>query len=92
MESSIIQYVVLCTTALVVSGLTLFSGFGLGTLLMPVFAIFFPLGTSVATSELGCGSQIYHPWVTDGGYRSSGRDLPNRPTRLGHLCDWSSYF
>lgn len=35
MESNIFQYVVLCTAALAVSGLTLFSGFGLGTLLMP---------------------------------------------------------
>ena len=29
------SYVVICLTALVVSGLTLFSGFGLGTILMP---------------------------------------------------------
>lgn len=42
MESVVVQYVVLCLTALLVSGLTLFSGFGLGTLLMPAFAIFSP--------------------------------------------------
>jgi uncharacterized membrane protein YfcA len=33
-------YLVICAVALVVSALTLFSGFGLGTLLMPAFAIF----------------------------------------------------
>ena len=32
-------YFVICTVALIVSALTLFSGFGLGTLLMPAFAI-----------------------------------------------------
>ncbi len=52
MEPSIIQYVVLCTTALIVSGLTLFSGFGLGTLLMPVFAIFFPLEVAIAMTAV----------------------------------------
>jgi hypothetical protein len=31
------------TVALLTSGLTLFSGFGLGTLLMPAFALFFPV-------------------------------------------------
>jgi len=40
-ESVIVQYIVLCLAALAASGLTLFSGFGLGTLLMPVFAIYF---------------------------------------------------
>jgi len=48
MESVVVQYVVLCLTALLVSGLTLFSGFGLGTLLMPAFAIFFPIEIAVA--------------------------------------------
>jgi hypothetical protein len=33
----------ICLTAFLVSGLTLFSGFGLGTVLMPSFALFFPL-------------------------------------------------
>jgi len=48
MEAIVVQYIVLCGTALAVSGLTLFSGFGLGTLLMPVFAIFFPIEIAVA--------------------------------------------
>lgn len=39
---------VVCACALVGSLLTLFSGFGLGTILTPVFALFFPLATAVA--------------------------------------------
>lgn len=45
-------YLVICIVALVVSGLTLFSGFGLGTLLMPAFAIFFPVEISVALTAI----------------------------------------
>ena len=36
------EYVVVCLVALGASALTLFSGFGLGTVLMPAFALFFP--------------------------------------------------
>lgn len=39
-------------TALLVSGLTLFSGFGLGTILMPVFALFFPLPLAIAATAV----------------------------------------
>ena len=42
------HYVAVCLAALAASGLTLFSGFGLGTLLMPVFALFFPIEVAVA--------------------------------------------
>ena len=41
-------YIIICTTAIIVSGLTLFSGFGLGTILAPVFAIFFPIDIAIA--------------------------------------------
>lgn len=34
------SYILISTAAFLVSGLTLYSGFGLGTLLMPVFALF----------------------------------------------------
>jgi uncharacterized membrane protein YfcA len=43
-----IEYVVICTVAVIVSALTLFSGFGLGTVLMPAFALFFPINVAVA--------------------------------------------
>lgn len=42
----------LSITAFGVSLLTLFSGFGLGTLLMPVFALFFPVEIAVASTAL----------------------------------------
>ncbi|MDD9901023.1 MAG: TSUP family transporter [Alphaproteobacteria bacterium] len=44
--------VVLSITSFLASFLTLFSGFGLGTLLMPVAAIFFPVAAAVALTAL----------------------------------------
>ncbi|MBZ0154655.1 MAG: sulfite exporter TauE/SafE family protein [Alphaproteobacteria bacterium] len=46
------EYAVICAASLIASGLTLFSGFGLGTLLMPVFALFFPVNVAVALTAL----------------------------------------
>lgn len=46
------SYLIICTVALAVSGLTLFSGFGLGTLLMPVFALFFPVEVAVGATAM----------------------------------------
>lgn len=46
------DYVVICLTALVASGLTLISGFGLGTLLLPAFALFFPIPVAVALTAI----------------------------------------
>jgi len=46
------SYLIICTISLAVSGLTLFSGFGLGTLLMPAFAIFFPVEVAVAATAV----------------------------------------
>jgi uncharacterized protein len=47
-----VEYIIVCTAALFASGLTLFSGFGLGTLLMPVVAIFFPLEIAIAITAV----------------------------------------
>jgi uncharacterized membrane protein YfcA len=52
----VISYVVVALCAFAVSGLTLFSGFGLGTLLMPVFALFFPLEAAVAATAVVHGA------------------------------------
>ena len=41
---------IIILVSLLASALTLISGFGLGTLLLPVFAIFFPIDVAVATS------------------------------------------
>ena len=46
------DYALIILTSLVVSGLTLFSGFGLGTLLMPAFALFFPVPTAIAATAV----------------------------------------
>jgi hypothetical protein len=43
-------YLIVCAVALLVSGVTLFSGFGLGTVLMPAFALFFPVPVAIAAS------------------------------------------
>lgn len=45
-------YVVVALTALAASFLTFFSGFGLGTILMPVFALFFDLKTAIALTAI----------------------------------------
>lgn len=47
-----LSYMVVCLAALTVSALTLFSGFGLGTILMPVFALFFPLPEAIAATAV----------------------------------------
>ncbi|MBC8207553.1 MAG: TSUP family transporter [Desulfobulbaceae bacterium] len=46
------EIIVIASAALLASGLTLFSGFGLGTLLLPVVAIFFPVEVAVGVTAL----------------------------------------
>jgi uncharacterized membrane protein YfcA len=46
------ELVLIGVAALLASGLTLFSGFGLGTILMPVFALFFPLPLAIAATAV----------------------------------------
>lgn len=45
-------YFVIVPVSFIASGLTLFSGFGLGTLLMPVFAIFFPVPVAIGLTAI----------------------------------------
>lgn len=53
-------YAVICLAAFLTSGLTLFSGFGLGTLLLPVFALFFPVELAVAlTAVVHLGNNLF---------------------------------
>jgi hypothetical protein len=47
-----LDYALVILTAFVVSGLTLFSGFGLGTVLMPAFALFFPVPAAIAATAV----------------------------------------
>ena len=44
------DYVIIGLTAFLASGLTLYSGFGLGTVLLPAFALFFPVPVAVAAT------------------------------------------
>ena len=46
------DYLLIGSVSVVVAALTLFSGFGLGTLLLPAFAIFFPIEIAVAATAV----------------------------------------
>jgi len=46
------DYLIICLISFLGSGLTLFSGFGLGTLLTPVFAIFFPIELAIGMTAV----------------------------------------
>ena len=66
-------YIVICISAFLVSGLPLFSGFGLGTLLMPAFALFFPVHVAVAATAVVHGANnIFKIFVVG---RNADRDL-----------------
>ena len=46
------EYIIVSITVLIGSGLTFFSGFGLGTLLLPVFSLFFELPVAIGATAL----------------------------------------
>lgn len=46
------EYIIVAVASLIVAALTLFSGFGLGTLLMPVLVLFFPVEIAVAATAI----------------------------------------
>lgn len=46
------DYIIICLVSLLGAGLTLFSGFGLGTILLPVFGLFFPIEIAVVLTAL----------------------------------------
>ena len=49
-------YIAVSLAALIAAGLTMYSGFGLGTLLLPVFALFFPAEMAVVATALVHGA------------------------------------
>jgi uncharacterized membrane protein YfcA len=49
-------YLSVSLAALLAAGLTMYSGFGLGTLLLPVFALFFPIEIAVVATALVHGA------------------------------------
>ncbi|MFK7113257.1 sulfite exporter TauE/SafE family protein [Flavobacterium oreochromis] len=46
------EYIIICTIAFMGAGLTLFSGFGLGTILLPIFGIFFPIEIAITLTAI----------------------------------------
>jgi len=46
------EYLIISLAAFFTSALTLFSGFGLGTMLMPIFALFFPIDIAIALTAI----------------------------------------
>lgn len=46
------DFLLITAVAFLIAGLTLISGFGLGTLLMPAFAIFFPVEVAIAATAV----------------------------------------
>jgi len=59
-----LQYLTICLAAFLASGLTLFSGFGLGTLLLPVMALFFPLDLAIAlTAVVHALNNLFKCWL-----------------------------
>lgn len=61
------DYIIVCLVAVAVSALTLFSGFGLGTLLMPAFALFFPVPVAIAaTAVVHLANNIFKVFLVGG--------------------------
>lgn len=52
MEIPLLTYVAIALLATAVSAMTLFAGFGLGTLLLPAFALVFPIDVAVAATAV----------------------------------------
>jgi uncharacterized membrane protein YfcA len=51
-----LQFIVVAVAAFLAAGLTMYSGFGLGTLLLPVFALFVPVEMAVVATALVHGA------------------------------------
>ena len=69
------DFLVVCTASLFIALLTFFSGFGLGTLLLPVLAVFFPVDLAVAATAV---VHLYSTSLYFGGEILDG--LPNVDT------------
>lgn len=67
------DYVIIALCAFLASSLTLYSGFGLGTLLLPVFALFFPVEVAVGATALVHGANNILKVAVVG--RNADRDL-----------------
>jgi uncharacterized membrane protein YfcA len=58
------SYLIICLAAFLASGLTLFSGFGLGTILLPVMVFFFPVDLAIAlTAVVHALNNLFKSWL-----------------------------
>jgi len=58
------EYGIISLVSLIVAALTFFSGFGLGTLLMPAFALFFPIEVAIAaTAVVHLFNNLFKVWL-----------------------------
>jgi uncharacterized protein len=64
------DYLAIAIAALLASGLTMYSGFGLGTILMPVFALFLPVDMAVAATAIVHGANSLFKVLVVGQYSS----------------------
>ena len=46
------EFLLICFASFMIAGLTLFAGFGIGTMLMPVLAIFFPVNIAIGLTAV----------------------------------------
>lgn len=67
-----IAYFAVAAAALFAAGLTLYSGFGLGTLLLPVFALFYPVEVAVAATAVVHGANNVFKVALVGRYADRG--------------------
>jgi uncharacterized membrane protein YfcA len=51
-----ISFLIVALSAFIAAGLTMYSGFGLGTLMLPVFALFFPVEVAVVATAMVHGA------------------------------------
>lgn len=51
-NNDLLEYLIICLVAFLASILTFFSGFGLGTILLPAFALFFPVELAIALTSI----------------------------------------
>lgn len=59
-HSNSVYNIIICLVAFFASGLTFFSGFGLGTILMPALALFFPIEIAIgATAIVHCANNLF---------------------------------
>ena len=65
------EYILIAMIAFLASGLTLYSGFGLGTILLPVFSLLVPIEVAVAATAVVHGANSIFKAATLGRYANS---------------------